>query len=206
MKIKRYLTSLLLLFMLAACDNESPVKPYVYENEPEFTWGYGLFYGKYYSNYNLNNNVLSLNMFTSGLTLNENNELTGTGQYLILEDVFVLPQDSTLTAGTYTLAESGEALTFFSGSKFEDNNQELPSGAYMYYIEADESKSKIVYIKEGTFTVSRQGNGIYEIDFQFRTNEKTDIKGHFNTTLDFFDLSAVPPAANVKRFLKIQKR
>ncbi|MBP1663641.1 MAG: Ig domain protein group 2 domain protein [Bacteroidetes bacterium] len=206
MKIKIYLTSLLLLFMLAACDNESPVKPYVYENEPEFTWGYGAFYGKYYSNYNLNNNVLSLNLFTSGLTINENNELTGIGQYLILEDVFVSPQDSTLTPGTYTLAESGEPFTFFSGSKFEDNNEEVPSGAYMYYIEVDESKSKIVYIKEGIFTVSRQGNGIYSIDIQFRTNEKTEIKAHFNVPLDFYDLSAVPPAANAKRFLRMQKR
>ncbi|HNX89152.1 MAG TPA: hypothetical protein PKH58_08725 [Paludibacteraceae bacterium] len=206
MKIKTYLTSLILLFMLAACDTESPVKPYVYENEPEFTWGYGAFYGKYYSNYNQNNNVLSLNLFTSGLTLNENNELTGTGQYLILEDVFVSPQDSMLAAGTYTLAESGEPFTFFSGSKFEDNNEEVPSGAYMYYVEADESKSKIVYIKEGTFTVSRQGAENYSIDIQFRTNEKTEIKSHFNVPLDFYDLSAEPPAANVKRFLKIKKR
>ena len=76
----------------------------------------------------------------------------------------------------------------------------------MYYVEADESKSKIVYIKEGTFTVSRQGAENYSIDIQFRTNEKTEIKSHFNVPLDFYDLSAEPPAANVKRFLKIKKR
>ena len=207
MKIMNFIIFIFLSVLLASCKTDTPNPPYVYENEPEFTWGYAQFYGNYYSNYNLNNNVLTVNLFTDGLSVNENNELVGTGQYLILEDVFVAPLDSVLTAGTYTISAGGEPLTFFSGIKYEENNQEVPSGAYIYYIEQDVSKSKIVYIKDGTFTVSRQGISGYSIDCRFVTNEKTEIKGRFNANLIFFDESAIPPAPNsaIRHRIKIRR-
>ena len=48
----------------------------------------------------------------------------------------------------------------------------------MYYVEADESKSKIVYIKEGIYR-KQAGAENYSIDIQFRTNEKTENKVTF---------------------------
>lgn len=206
MKVNNLISSILLLVLLVSCKTDTPNPPYVYENEPEFTWGYAQFYGSYYSNYNLKNNVLSVKLFTDGLSINENNELVGVGQYMILEDVFVSSGDSVLRDGTYNISDSGEPFTFFGGVRFEENNQEVPSGAYLYYIEQDVSKSKIVYITEGSFTVHRQGVSGYSIDCEFRTNEKTNIKGSFNAELNIFDESAVQTAPKSVRHQRVKLR
>jgi len=208
MKTKNIITSLFLIFLLVSCKTDNPKLAYTYEAEPKFTWGYVEFYGKYYSNHEINNNVLSVHLFTNGLTVNDKKELKGTGQYLILEDVFVAPKDSFLQQGTYTVSESGEPLTFFSGVKFEENNQEISSGAYMYYLEQDDSKSKIVYIKEGTISVQRSAvtDNLYTIVCDFKTTENKEIKGSFEARLDHYDQSANAPAASFVRLEKLKYR
>lgn len=174
-------------FSLVACKPAEPPAPYSYNPNPVFTWGYADFFGNYYSHYGIQNNVVSLNLFTEKLVVNTENKLEGTGQYLILEDIFSAKTDTLLPAGSYRIADTGDPFTFYGGKKFDDNRNVIPSGAYIYYIEADASKSKIAYVTDGTFSVSVSTDGIYTIQCDFTLDEKTKMTGTFKSELSHFD-------------------
>ncbi|MHB9056044.1 MAG: hypothetical protein ACYC2P_07835 [Paludibacteraceae bacterium] len=195
-----------ILVLLTACKTETPRAPYQYEMNPAFKWGYAEFYGRYFSNYNINNNVLTLNLFTEKLFVNSDNALDGTGQYLILEDVFIAPSDTLIPAGTYSLSETGEPFTFFGGKKFEGNGQEIPSGAYIYYKETEPAKSKIAYVTGGTFNISMSNDSVYNIQCDFELDGKTQLKGTFKNVLYHIDRSATTSAEVTRQKLKLAYR
>ncbi|VBB46043.1 hypothetical protein TRIP_D380029 [uncultured Paludibacter sp.] len=181
---------------LISCNGNSPVPPYVYETNPQYTWGFAQFYGAYYSNYEIQDNVLTLNLLTDKLGVDSLNQLTGTGQYLILEDVFTNSADTLLPEGTYTAVDTItdiKPFTFLKGKEFKENSSSdgIPSGAYVYYFEEDASKDVIKYIVSGSFTVSYNlQNDNYTINCDFTTKDKKNIKGTFTEELPHFDLSA----------------
>jgi len=198
-KIQNIVIGVSLLILMASCKSESPALPYSYESNPQYTWGYVQFYGDYYKNYQNLNNVLSISLFSKGLSINSDEQLVGTGQFLFLEDVFSAPADTMLRQGTYTIAETGVPFTFFSGKEFKNNNETKPSGAYIYYIEADASKSKLQYITEGSFTVSIQNDTIYSVTCNFVTADKKELKGNFKGVLPHYDESAKTPTSQSVR-------
>lgn len=199
----KWIFAVILAVALFGCKQPEPPAPYRYEANPKFSWGFADFYGNYYQNYDISNNVLTLNLFTEKLSVNEKNTLVGTGQYLIIEDIFSEPGDTLLRSGTYKVAETGEPFTFFSGKKFEDNREAIPSGAYIYYIEADPTKSKIAYIKEGTMEVSTEDGEFCSINCDFTLDDKTNLKGTFNSKLIYFDLVATTPAGVKREKVKV---
>lgn len=91
--------------------------------------------------------VVSLDLFSQGLDLDENKVIVGTGYNLFLSDIFV--PDSLLTEGTYrsippdTLAP----FTFLAGRSFEG----YPTGAYILNIEEGKVK-QIQLIDSGNMT------------------------------------------------------
>ena len=190
--------------IIYSCKPVEPPAPYRYEVNPKFTWGFAEFYGSYYSNYNITNNVITLNLFTEKLFVNENIQLDGVGQYLVIEDVFTAPTDTLLPSGLYKVSDKGEPFTFFVGKKFEDNRNEIPSGAYLYYIEADPSKSKISYVTDGTFNVSIVNDSVYNVQCDFILDGKTEMKGNFQHVLYHIDRTAVTPPSAVRRKLQIK--
>lgn len=198
------LISSFILVLLTACKTETLRVPYQYEVNPAFKWGYAEFYGKYFSNYNINNNVLTLNLFTEKLFVNSDNALDGTGQYLILENIFIAPSDTILPAGMYSLGETGAPFTFFGGKKFEDNGQEIPSGAFIYYIEPEPTKSRIAYVTGGTFNVSISNDSVYNIQCDFELDGKSQLKGTFKNVLSHIDRSAATtPVEATRQKLKL---
>ena len=197
-QIKSILFSLLVV-ALFSCKPAEPPAPYQYNTAPAFTWGLADFYGNYYTNYGVQNNVLTLHLFTEKLVINKDNELDGTGQYLIIQDIFSAPADTLLAAGTYRMAETGEPFTFFAGKKYEDNREPIPSGAYMYYIEADPTKSKVTYVTDGTMNVTVTESGRYDIQCNFTLDGKTELKGTFKGEIPHFDRVATAPAGISRR-------
>ena len=117
LKYKLVLTTLLLVLLAVSCKTPEPASPYQYEKNPTFTWGFAEFYGNYFSNYQIENNVLTLNLFSDKLYVNDQSALDGYGQYLVLQDVFVAPGDTLLPEGEYRVAETGAPFTFFGGKK-----------------------------------------------------------------------------------------
>ncbi len=192
--------------LLVSCKPDAPTPPYKYESNPQFTWGFADFYGDYYSNYEIPNNVVTLNLFSEKLFVNENNQLDGTGQYLIIEDIFSAPNDTLLPAGNYKVAETGEPFTFFSGEKFEDNRDVIPSGAYVYYIESDPTKSKTAYIKDGTININIENDTIYTIQCDFVLDDKTELKGTYKNVLLHFDRTATTPSASPRSRVELARK
>ena len=191
--------------LFSACKTEPIATTYHYDLNPQFTWGYAQFYGDYYRNYNIKNNVLSLNLFTKNLFINSDKALDGTGQYLLMEDIFVAPNDTLLPAGTYKVSETAEPFTFYSGKIFKDKNDEIPSGAYIYFIESDAARSKIACITDGTMTISIQNDTIYNIACHFVLDGKDELNGTFSKVLYHFDEHASTPASVKRNTLKIKR-
>lgn len=180
---------LILLQVFGSCTPKDPIATHKYESNPEFTWGLAQFYGSYYNNYDIENNVLSLQLFTEKLYLNADNELDGYGQYLIIKDIFIEQSDTFLLNGTYHANNSGEAFSFFPGKKFKSGHSEISSGAYIYYIEFESFRSKIAYVTDGFFTVNQTDASHYKIDIDFTLDNKNKLTGNFNGDLPHYNLS-----------------
>lgn len=194
--------------ILVSCKPDAPAPPYKYESNPNFTWGFAEFYGDYYNhgNHPIKNNVVTLNLFTEKLFVNDKNQLDSTGQYLIIEDIFSAPSHILLPSGEYRVAETGEPFTFFSGKKFEDNREAIPSGAYIYYIESDPTKSKIAYITDGTMTVNAINDTTYSLSCNFILDEKTELKGTFNNVLYHIDRQATTPSGLPRKSMELVQK
>lgn len=206
--MKNILQSLILVAMFAgivSCKQNTPNPPYTYQTDPQYTWGYIQYFADYYSNYGIEQNVLTLNLFSDNLGIDTiENTLVGTGQYLILEDVFIDVEEVFLPEGVYSAVDTIteiQPFTFLKGKELKEKSSAdgISSGAYIYYIETDASKNTIKYIDSGTFTVSyNPQNKTYTILCDFKTNDKKELKGKFTGELPHYNES-VKVKAGVKR-------
>lgn len=180
--------SVLVLILFASCKENEPTFTYQYNSNPRYTWGYAEFYGDYYGEYGIPNNVLSLSLFSDSLGLTQSGNLVGVGQYLFLEDVFIQPTDTFLAEGLYTVSDSREPFTVFPGKNDTIDNEVYPMGAMIVYMEEMSTLSTMKYVVDGTFTVSRQ-DSVYTITCDFTTNDKKSLKGSFSGVLPHVDQS-----------------
>ncbi len=185
---KIFYFTILLFSLFISCTNNEPKEPYLYEKNPQYTWGYAVFYGDYYIEYGNENNVLSISLFTNGLGINENNYLIGPGQYLYLEDVFVTPTDTLLPDGIYTIDKSGESFTISPGEHLSIDGVIYTVGATITYLDIYLLNPVEKLITEGTMNVSSQDT-IYTISCNFKTDDNFELKGNFTGTLPHFDQS-----------------
>ncbi len=77
-----FLSILFFICLLISCSGGQLNAPYVYNSDPNYSWGYTEFFGNYYSGYGNKNNVISLSLFSDSLNINNIGNVTGTGQYL----------------------------------------------------------------------------------------------------------------------------
>ncbi len=87
-------------------------------------------HGAYYADGGLENNVVSLDLYSENLSLNKQGRIEGTGTNLYFSDIFLPPTDSTLLVGTYLSDTTGSAFTFLPGKSFRGNF----TGAYLLSI------------------------------------------------------------------------
>lgn len=125
----------LLCLLLVAC---TPNKPSSYCGLPQqYTTAYEQIYGHCYDSVTCA--VVGLDIYSDGLTLDEERRIKGTGYNLCITDIFV--SDSLLEEGTYRslpYTEQGIAdpqpFTFLPGRDFEG----YPHGMYILNIEEDQ--------------------------------------------------------------------
>lgn len=137
----------LLCLLLVAC---TPNKPSSYRGLPQqYTTAYEQIYGHCYDS--VPYAVVGLDIYSDGLTLDEERRIKGTGYNLCITDIF-LP-DSLLEEGTYRslpYTEQGIAnpqpFTFLPGRDFEG----YPHGMYILNIEEDQVLS-IQVLDSGSF-------------------------------------------------------
>jgi hypothetical protein len=186
----KYLNSLIVFLgiLLTSCNGGEPPLPYTYNASPHYTWGYAEFFGPEYATFGINNNILSVSLFSDSLSIDSTGSLIGTGQYLFLEDVYVSPTDNTLPVGTYSIDTTGLSFTVSPGKNDTVDTQVFPIGATISYYEENTSKSKLKFITEGTFTVTKS-NGNYTIVCNFKTDDNKVLKGSFTAKLPHIDES-----------------
>ena len=179
---------LLISMVLVSCGTNEPYAKYKYNSNPDYTWGYVEFFGAYYSDYGIPNNVISLSLFSDSLFVNAAGELDGTGQYLFIEDLFLSPTDTILPVGKYNVGENGDAFTFYRGEKKDVDEVKYTIGAYIYYIENNSAFSTFKLIDRGSFTVNNIGSN-QKVVCNFVLSDSTVLKGIFNTKLPYVDRS-----------------
>ena len=189
----KYLNLLILFFviLLTSCNGGEPPLPYAYNTNPRYTWGYTQYFAKEYTTFGINNNILSVSLFSDSLSIDSLTKgLVGTGQFLFLEDIFVSPFQTTLTAGTYTINSSGLPYTVSPGKNDTVGTEIFPIGATISYYEENSSKSKLKFITEGTFRVTKSliSNTI-TIIFDLKTDDKKTLKGSYAGKLEYYDES-----------------
>ncbi|HEY6915088.1 MAG TPA: hypothetical protein VI413_10465, partial [Paludibacter sp.] len=124
------------------------------------------------------------------LSIDSTGSLIGMGQYLFLEDIYVPSIQTTLPAGTYTINSSGLPYTVSPGKNDTVDTLVFPVGATISYYEENTSKSKLKFITEGTFTLTKSKlNSIYTIVCNFKTDDKKELKGTFTGELRYSDES-----------------
>jgi len=187
MKIK--ILNLLFLILLVSCKTDTPDPIYKYNSSPNYTWGYAEFFGAFYKDYKIDNNVVTLNLFSDSLYINENGNLAGIGQYLFIEDIFILPADTILPEGQYLVSDKALPLTFYKGEKLEIDDNKFTVGAYVYFIEKNKLYSTLKFITSGTFLVTNQDDNSQKITCNFLLSDSTVLKGQFKAMLPHFDNS-----------------
>jgi hypothetical protein len=195
---KIYLLILLFPILLTSCNGGEPPLAYAYNANPVYTKGYVQFYGAEYAGYGNNNNILSVSLFSDSLTINSEGALEGTGQYLFLEDVYIAPTDTMLPIQTYTVSDIHEPYSVSPGKNDTVDSEVFPIGATISYYEENTSKSKLKFIKEGTFTVTKFGS-YFNVTCNFKTDDKKNLKGSFSSNLPHIDESLHPQARSVRK-------
>jgi len=177
--------TLAVLLVLSSCEKKEP-SVFVYETEPVYTRGYADFWGNYYGEYGINENVLSLSLLTKELSVDSTSNLVGIGQYLYLEDIFVAASDTLLPEGIYTVSKNSAPFNITPGEILEIDGQKLEVGAFVYFLEKNPMFTTMKYIQEGTMKVAYSGDNT-RLDFDFILDDKTTIKGRFEGQLPYFD-------------------
>ncbi len=188
--MKKILILPIVILLFAACKPDEPSIKYGYEENPHYSWGYAEYYGPYYDEYKIENNVLSLSLFSDSLKVVEGS-LSGIGQYLYVEDIFI-PKDSVLLpVGKYSSSSSGAAFTFYPGEQFPIDEMKIDVGAFLYYIEKNKTYTTQKHLSRGSFTV-KIINSKYKIDCDFVLSDSSKVTGSFTETLPHFDSSTHP--------------
>lgn len=181
------------LLLLTSCKGYEPTPPYVYESNPHYAWGYAQFFGAYYNKYGNKNNVISVSLFSDSLSVNDEGELIGFGQYLFLEDVFVAAKDTLIPVGTYSFNTSGSTFTIAPGVNDTIDNEVYTLGATISYFEENASKSALKLITSGSMVVSISNEGKHIVNCNFITADNKELKGSFTEILPHFDESLKTP-------------
>ena len=142
-------TLLTVLTLLVSCKPSTPT--YRSGMPKEYTQAYEEIYGHCYDSVPFA--VVALDLYSEGVTLNEEHKIQGTGYNLYLSDIFV--PDSLLAPGEYhsihpdslsSLTFNLSPFTFLPGRDFEG----MPHGMYLLDIQ-DDNISRIQLLDSGSF-------------------------------------------------------
>ena len=172
-----FIVCMIMAVGFAACRPSS--QPNYRPMPSEYTTVYEERYGQCYDY--IPAKVVALDLYSSGLSLNDEHRIEGTGHNLYLSDIFV-PGDS-LVPGTYRTADTGEPFTFLPGKDFEGK----PHGIYLLKIE--ESKLQSIQVMDsGYMIVKDTTNGMLDLQFKFyykgAYTSKATYQTHFQGVLD----------------------
>ena len=174
--MKKLLPILALLFVVGC----KPTPPRPTPQPDVYDYGFVTRYGAFYEDQGIPNNVFMLDVYTSGLRLNDEGYIEGSGRNLCLSDVFTLPTETALQDNVvYSADSTGNAGTFLPGQDFEGNI----NGAYLLDIQ-DNKVASITLLKNGTFTITHVADTAH-IVFEFVTDKKAVYKATYHARISY---------------------
>ena len=168
-------TLLAVLTVLVSCRPSTPT----YRNAmpKEYTQAYEQIYGHCYDS--VPYAVVALDLYSDGLTLNDDHRIQGTGYNLYLSDIFV--PDSLLAEGEYQslspLASRLSPFTFLPGRDFEGT----PHGIYLLDIEENQI-ARIQVLDSGSFAY-RNDSLIFTLYYRNTYGSRSTYKCTFHGEL-----------------------
>ena len=124
-------------------------------------------------------NNLTVYFLESTLSFDPSGNLKGTGSYLYI-DFNVAAADSTLSEGTYSIANTRAAKTFIPGDTIHSQGITYATGTNILTIGANE---KSYIIKDGYYKISRNGNNL-KIEGQLISLKDEVIHFSYNGLVD----------------------
>ena len=171
---------ILAALFLVACTHTPEVEKKTFDETLDK--GYAVFYGNYYEEEGIKSNVISLDLYSSGIMLDSVNRVTGTGTNVYLSDVFVRPTDIFLPRGTLTSDTTAASMTFLPGIQYEGD----VSGAYL--LDIKENGYSIALVKKGEMMVSYSNDStIIDFTLLLADSAHTVYNGRYKGILIYYD-------------------
>lgn len=185
------------LVCLPAC--KPKVTPHRPQAASEYAECYIESYGRQYDS--VPRNVIALDLYSEGLTLNENHKMQGSGNNLYISDIFLSDEalDALLRAagGEPVLTDTlrfrcdgtAEEYTFLPGKDFEGN----PTGIYLLSIE-DAAITAIQVVDSGAFVIAQTDDRLllWQGTFHYSVKEAGNTRPtHYTYTARFEGISDI---------------
>ena len=152
--MKRIAYILILMLVVAACNTPTP-RERKDIGDKNFTSAYVKFYGAHYASRGIENNVIDLDLYSEGLSLDSTGHIVGTGTNVYLSDIFIAKTDSALIEGSYVSDTTGGEYTFLPGVNYDGNI----SGAYLLRI-TDGVLSAYTLFDRGEMMVEQEDDSV----------------------------------------------
>lgn len=130
-------------------------------------------YGAFYAAGGLNSCVVALDLYSDGLTLNEQGRIEGSGTNLYFSDIFLSEGSTELYDGTYTADTTGAPETFLPGTYFQSSF----TGCYLLNI-SDGALVSYRLLDNGTLETEWQGDTLC-LNFSCTDSRKRAYRAHY---------------------------
>lgn len=135
------------------------------------------YYGAFYKAEGIDLDVISLDLYSKGLTLNKSGKMEGIGTNLYLSDIFVPTTDGHLPAGTYHSDSTAREMHFLRGLNYDGNY----GGSYVLLV--GESSYSVLLITEAEMTVAYSGDTMILDGRATLKNRRQPYPFHFRNIL-----------------------
>ncbi len=183
--MKRPVPAILLLpamLVLFACNQTPPPADETQPRQPVFNTARAVAYADYYKAGGLDLNVVSLDLYSEGITLDSAGLMHGTGTNLYFSDIFLPVNAVRLEDGIYQTDSVILPMTFLRGADYEGSI----TGAYILTIAEDELTS-ITLIPDGQFEVTTVADSTFiEFNLHYKENyRQQEYKARFNGIIEY---------------------
>ncbi|HCS88253.1 MAG TPA: hypothetical protein DIW30_07660 [Bacteroidales bacterium] len=180
-RMKNTIRCVLLLVSLCFMQCREPATTTTAQRESHYDKGQVMFYGAYYAEEGVEQNVVALDMYSKGLSLDSAGYMVGTGVNLYISDIFLPKQDTFLVETTYVADTTGNEFTFLPGVNYEGQI----SGVYVLQV-TDGALSSAELFSEGSFKVVSKEDSVF-IEFLLQNEAGKKYAADFKGKLPYFD-------------------
>lgn len=171
----------MMILLLCFTQCKDPIKVNKTAQESNYDKGQVTFYGAYYATNGIEQNVVSLDIYSKDLSLDSAGYMVGTGVNLYISDIFLPQQDTMLVESSYIMDTTGRAFTFIPGVNFDGTI----SGAYILTV-TDGSLVNTEIFEDGSFQVGYKGDSVL-IEFLLKKESGEKYAANFKGELPYYD-------------------